>query len=54
MSKKKKKHEMYPSKTIPMKFHDKVAPMPMCGESLISFSEWLKKRSVKTKDEKRH
>ena len=44
MKKKQKKYQMHPTKTIPMQFHDKVAPMPMCGESkLISFAEWKKK-----------
>jgi hypothetical protein len=38
---KKKKLKMYPDKTIPMKFHDPVAPMPMCGEGYIGFQEWL-------------
>ena len=51
MSKKRKKidkPEMYPGKTIPMQFNDKVAPMPMCGESrLVSFSEWRKKMKDK-------
>lgn len=46
MKKKQKKYQMYPTKTIPMEFHDKVAPMPMCGESVgfIGFNEWLKKK----------
>jgi len=49
MKKRQKKYQMYPTKTIPMQFHDKVAPMPMCGESskLISFSEWKKKKKDK-------
>jgi hypothetical protein len=42
--KKKKKTKMYPDKTIPMKFHDPVSPMPMCGENFVSFQEWLKKK----------
>jgi len=35
---------MYPAKLSQMKFHDPVAPMPMCGES---FSIWLEKRDKK-------
>ena len=44
---KKKKLKMYPDKTIPMKFHDPVSPMPMCGEGYIGFQEWLIKKEKK-------
>lgn len=55
MKKKNKKIKMYPDKTIPMKFHDPVAPMPMCGEGFVGFLEWMKKRDVKhPAKEKRH
>jgi|688.fasta_scaffold00676_32 hypothetical protein len=52
---KKKKLKMYPDKTIPMKFHDPVAPMPMCGEGYIGFQEWLIKKEKKhSAKKKRH
>lgn len=54
MRKKNKKYKMHPDKTIPMQFHDPVAPMPMCGENFISFQEWLKKKDMPIIKKKRH
>ena len=52
--KKKKKTPMHPSKTLDMKFNSPVAPVAMCGESFVSFTEWMSRRKDKDKKKKRH